>query len=37
MGAGGRDAGFKAWDGGVQAQGFEEDGVEEGEGVDCFG
>ena len=37
VGAGGGDAGFEAGYGGVEAEGFEEDGVEEGEGVDCFG
>ena len=31
------DAWFDAGDGGVQAEGFHDDGVEEGEGVDRFG
>ncbi len=33
----GGDAGFGAWDRGVQAEGFHEAGVEEGEGVDGLG
>ena len=35
-GVGGGDAWFDAGDGGVEAEGFHDDGVEEGEGVDCF-